>query len=85
MVPGGRRGRESTFSIAGDDLDEVHLNDLPVASEARVLENERPDLVAEPICVQMALEGGLRPRLGRECNVDGFVKLHQNLHRQLWV
>lgn len=52
------------LSITGDNLDLVDLHELGDLSEINVIQNERPHVVAEPVCVQRSLRGGDRDRGG---------------------
>lgn len=52
------------LSITGDNLDLVDLHELGDLSELNVIQNERPHVVAEPVCVQRSLRGGDRDRGG---------------------
>jgi len=71
------------FSVAGDDLNLVHLGDFLAFTELDILEDKRPDVVAESIRVQIALEDELVLHPIGQGIVDALVKLKEDPERQI--
>jgi len=71
------------FAIAGDDLYLVDAGQLLALSKLNVLEDKRPDVVAEPVSVEVALEDELVLDTIGQRVVDALVKLKQDSQREI--
>jgi len=74
-----RTRRSRRLGVTGNYLDSVHLGEVRVLTELHLLQHESPDVVAEPVGVQLVrleVEFGLDP--GVQSGVDRLVELDEN-------
>ncbi len=77
----------SSLSVTSDDLNTINFFQLVAVSELDVVEHERPDVVAEPVSVQLLrLETDFDLHTSGKSVVDGFVELKlKQIHISLSV
>jgi len=69
--------RYGRLGVTGDNLDPVDASDLGNLTKLNVLEHKSPDVVTEPVGVQLlCLEMKLSFDPGGESVVDGLVELN---------
>ncbi len=76
----GRRIHDGAFGVARDDFHFFGASDFGMTfAEFDVLEEKRPDVVAEAIRVELLrVEGHSGPRPRRKRVVHGLVKVHED-------